>query len=612
MYAVDASTGEQQWTFEEPVGPVDSSPTVVDGTAYVGAAQPGDSGRDPTLYALDGSTGEVDWTYTAPSEVLSSPVVSDGTVYVGGGDLHAVDARTGDRTWAFTDFDVDAPTGIVLLSPPTVSNGMVFVGTHGSQRRNVYAIDAETGELTWVTRSQSRRRSDGTDVAPTTFDGSLYFGADALYSLDTETGEIAWRFDGADGPVTAAPTVVASPEGGHSVGSRVSLGTLGHHHTFADRGPAEPDDPDTAPDGELTGTVTDIDGQPLADATVRIYDAAGDSDAVIARMTTDEDGTYAAGGLETDSGERPDDILLVARDGEWFRSVGIDNLREQLPLEYDIELDSQLLFGPEVAAADRPLSALTCWRRVVERRRQTVFLEAVNLASSGPRHEITADPADLTDGAFALTVLADDVWINFGSQSDVGGTVPGRVEIVGLDTSTDHAGLADWHPTRTGLPLYQVGGEVDAPFGRISTADADVADAIDEGFGTIAGIVPGISELLTWLDTIQWAFGERLESEAILGAETVTYPDPSDPSATQTRVDPNNHTMAQLAWRSDNRIPNANEGAVVMAAPLEFQYDDERTTQVTAEAEWTHQNAHVSFGASFDVGPVGTEEKNDD
>ncbi|MCW8172996.1 hypothetical protein D8S78_16050 [Natrialba swarupiae] len=37
VYAVDAATGEHQWTFTNPAdSPVWSSPTVYDGTLYVG------------------------------------------------------------------------------------------------------------------------------------------------------------------------------------------------------------------------------------------------------------------------------------------------------------------------------------------------------------------------------------------------------------------------------------------------------------------------------------------------------------------------------------------------------------------------------------------------
>lgn len=76
LYAVDASSGGQEWEFTEPSASVNSSPTVVDGIVYVGSA-------DDTLYAVDASTGEEEWAFTEPSSnVFSSPTVvadpSDG------------------------------------------------------------------------------------------------------------------------------------------------------------------------------------------------------------------------------------------------------------------------------------------------------------------------------------------------------------------------------------------------------------------------------------------------------------------------------------------------------------------------------------------------------
>ncbi|MFD1685743.1 PQQ-binding-like beta-propeller repeat protein [Halobellus litoreus] len=622
LYALDADDGSKIWQFQTN-GNIQSSPTVVDGTVYVGS-------DDSSVYAVSATDGTEQWSTSLSQymSVRSSPTVVNETVYVGlaerdGDSLYALDAKTGSVQWKVNKGGID--------SSPTVIDGTLYIGSFLPGR--IYAVDIDDGSSQWTYETNGRRVS-----SPTVAGDVVYIGSTdgVLYALDRSDGSKLWTYDTetsylsspivSDGtlyvgsgigrccePGDGEGTVYALNAGidGSSEGSRVSLGTLGHHHTFADREPPEPDDPDAPdpdPDGELTGTVRDVDGRPREGAAVSIYDASGDADAVLARTTADDGedaGTYAFPDLETDDGKTPDRVLLVAREGKWFGSVEIDGFADQLPLEYDIELDGQLLFGPEIAADGRELSVLTCWRRIIEPRRQTVFVEAVNVAQRGARHEITADATDLTGGAFAATVLADDVWINFGSQSDVEGTVPGSVEVVGLDTSTDNAELGDWHPVRTGVPLYPIGGEVGAAFERISTADADVADRIDEGFGAIAGIIPGVSELLTWLDTVEWAFGERLESEARVGADSVSFPDPNDPSATQTRVDPNDHTTAQLAWRSDNETPGDEEGAVVMAVPLEFQYEKERTTVVTVEAEWTHPNAHASFGGSFEIGPVG-------
>ena len=120
--------------------------------------------------------------------------MADGTVYVGGGGgLHAVDAATGDRKWVFTN-----PADSVE-APPTVVNETVYFA--------------------------SREIDDG------------FLGA--LYAVDTGTGAQEWTFT-LPARIQSAPTIVENPENGHSIDSRVRLGTLGHHHEWAGTDPPDP------------------------------------------------------------------------------------------------------------------------------------------------------------------------------------------------------------------------------------------------------------------------------------------------------------------------------------------------------------------------------------
>jgi hypothetical protein len=102
---------------------------------------------------------------------------SGPTVYVGSDSLYAVDAATGGQEWAFTQ------PSCWVESSPTVADGTVYVGS----------------------------------------------GDETLYAVDAATGSQEWAFTQPSGTVLSSPTVVADPESGDSVGSRVLLGTLGHH-----------------------------------------------------------------------------------------------------------------------------------------------------------------------------------------------------------------------------------------------------------------------------------------------------------------------------------------------------------------------------------------------
>ncbi len=233
LYAVDAATGEQEWAFTEPSNTVQTSPAVVDGTVYVGS----DGGN---LYAVDSTTGEQEWVFTEPSSwIWSAPTVVDGTVYVGAVDetLYAVDAATGEQEWAFTE-----PTGSINSSP-TVVDGTVYVGSIDD---TLYAVDADTGNQEWAFTEPTNRVSS----APTVLDGTVYVGShdETLYAVDAATGDQVWAFTEPSEQIESSPTVVDDPENGNSIGSRVLLGTLGHHDerrtTFVTplslEGPADP------------------------------------------------------------------------------------------------------------------------------------------------------------------------------------------------------------------------------------------------------------------------------------------------------------------------------------------------------------------------------------
>lgn len=257
---MDAATGEREWAFTEPSEDVDSSPTVVSGTVYVGS-------DDGTLYAVDGATGDREWAFTEPSDsVYSSPTVASGTVYVGSrdGTLYAVDSETGGQKWAFTE-----PSDGVRSSP-TVASGTVYVGSNDG---TLYAVDVTTGEREWTFTAEYRDVST-ISSSPTVVDGVVIVGtyvetnrehthAGAVYAVDAATGQKAWAFGNPGGSVGSSPTVVdgtvfvggvapgsGSTEGGaptdgavyaldagvdgSSDGSRVRLGTLGHHDVAAE------------------------------------------------------------------------------------------------------------------------------------------------------------------------------------------------------------------------------------------------------------------------------------------------------------------------------------------------------------------------------------------
>ena len=236
VYALDTTDGTEQWRFE--LGDdIRSSPTVVDGTVFIGS-------RDNTAYALDATDGTEQWSFETSDRITSSPTVADGTVFVGSWDsnIYALDVEDGTELWSF---ETDGAVG----SSPTVADSTVFVGSYVS---NVYALDAEDGTELW-----SFETDGGVSSSPTVADGAVFVGAHDnvqedtnVYALDSSDGTKLWSFETGD-EVWSSPTVVdgtvfvgsddnsvyaldAGVEGS-SEGSRVNLGTLGHHHVWADK-----------------------------------------------------------------------------------------------------------------------------------------------------------------------------------------------------------------------------------------------------------------------------------------------------------------------------------------------------------------------------------------
>ncbi len=167
----------------------EGSPSVANWASFHGGSSrtghtddPGPNGTINLRWRLD----------TALDSANGSPVVVDGVVYMGthlleNGALLAADLETGQRLW------VAELAGDFSGASPAVANGMVFIaGLSG----NLFAVDAETGELAWKVALD-----DGTTSSPAISGEMLFIGddGDRLYALDATSGDELWRFDVASG-----------------------------------------------------------------------------------------------------------------------------------------------------------------------------------------------------------------------------------------------------------------------------------------------------------------------------------------------------------------------------------------------------------------------------
>jgi PQQ-dependent dehydrogenase (methanol/ethanol family) len=223
------------WTMQEgnQIPGWETDPIVVHGVMYV------TTGTDQVI-AVDAATGHMLWKYT-PSVNFYEAIagggggvpanrgvaVANGAVYVLTFDDHliALQAATGEKLWSTRVSD--AKLGYSESSVPTYWNGMLFVGSAGSDsglRGFVAAYDAHTGKQLWrfytVPASgqgwnPAQGEHGGGDVwMPPTIDtrsGILYIATgnpspdfvnamrqgcdpyvDATVALDARTGKLLW------------------------------------------------------------------------------------------------------------------------------------------------------------------------------------------------------------------------------------------------------------------------------------------------------------------------------------------------------------------------------------------------------------------------------------
>jgi quinohemoprotein ethanol dehydrogenase len=135
---------------------LEATPIVVDGVLYA-------TGTWSVVYALDAATGREIWTFDpqvprekgrdACCDVVNRGVaVWKGRVYVGtiDGRLIALDAATGTPVWDVLTIDPAKP--YTITGAPRVVKDRVIIGNGGAEfgvRGYFSAYDAETGEMSW-------------------------------------------------------------------------------------------------------------------------------------------------------------------------------------------------------------------------------------------------------------------------------------------------------------------------------------------------------------------------------------------------------------------------------------------------------------------------------
>lgn len=185
LYALDASTGNIQWSFETDGG-IYSSAAITNDTVFVGS-------RDNYLYALNAENGELVWDKNTRSDIQGAPVVWEETVFVAnsGGAVYALSTETGDEKWRF------GPVGDRFHTSPIVDGEQVYFG---SVDRSFFAVSIDDGEEQWS-------KEFHTNAPPIIIDDIVYTtDGRSLLVVDSDTGTIIEEVE-TDGGALQSPAV---------------------------------------------------------------------------------------------------------------------------------------------------------------------------------------------------------------------------------------------------------------------------------------------------------------------------------------------------------------------------------------------------------------------
>jgi outer membrane protein assembly factor BamB len=167
-----------------------SSPAVVDGVAYIGSSD----GR-LWAYPADGCGQSLCtvplWSSVGLGQIIDSPTVSNGIVYVGSqtsnnsnnGKLDAFSASGCGRQVCKPLWQGVAGPDSILMSSPTVANGSVFVGAFDGRLYAFNAGGCGSSNCPPVWRGKTGGSIEST---PTALNGVVYVGSDDgnLYAFD--------------------------------------------------------------------------------------------------------------------------------------------------------------------------------------------------------------------------------------------------------------------------------------------------------------------------------------------------------------------------------------------------------------------------------------------
>lgn len=220
LFALDAVTGSEIWRFQLSDYVVRSTPTVVDGTVYVGAGF--------NFFAIDAGSGQERWRFPMRYAGQSSPVIANDTLLVTSqeGWIYAIGPGDGKEKWKLSTDGL--PFGSIA------TNGKVAIV--GTDAGTVHCVDITNGRSCWQARTD-----DGIFASAAMSDSQviLVSKSGVTRGLNLKDGKVLWTVNtggtepvaidatsayisGADGAITSVSLTDGVPQWTFPTGRTVS------------------------------------------------------------------------------------------------------------------------------------------------------------------------------------------------------------------------------------------------------------------------------------------------------------------------------------------------------------------------------------------------------
>lgn len=189
VFALDAESGKKLW--EGKGGDrINACPAVGPDAAYF-------TGCDARLLALSLKDGTEKFAAELGGLAPGSPAILPDRIIAatGEGTVLALSLDGKKQLWKYEDVDQQ---GAMFYSSPSVADGIIVIGCRD---RSVHAIDANTGKRKWAFKTRGE-----VDASALISDGRVYIPSKdkKLYVLDLQTGKELWQFQAGRGIVAGA------------------------------------------------------------------------------------------------------------------------------------------------------------------------------------------------------------------------------------------------------------------------------------------------------------------------------------------------------------------------------------------------------------------------